>query len=245
MSLNTTKTVREIVFESPNATRIFEKLKIDYCCGGNRQLPEACAAAGVEVGEVVRLLEETSLADVQADGTKDFKSAPLIDLMTYIVDKHHVFTREELERIGALLDKVCSVHGQNHPELLALKPLFRELSNDLAPHMFKEERVLFPYITQLEEATTNNRPMPMPPFATVRNPVRMMMMEHDTAGDLLRKIRETTKDFATPPDACISYQTLYRAMEALEQDLHQHIHLENNILFPRAVEMEEASCKFY
>jgi regulator of cell morphogenesis and NO signaling len=237
MSLNATKTVREIAIESPHATRIFEKLKIDYCCGGNRPLSDACAAGSLDVDEVVRLLEESAESDGQVEGT-DFKTAPLSNLMTYIVDKHHTFTREEIARIRGLLDKVCSVHGANHTELLTLRSLFQELANDLAPHMFKEEQVLFPYIARLEEAAEHNRPVLPPPFGTVRNPVRMMMMEHDTAGDILRALRETSKDFVPPADACISYQTLYRAMEAFEQDLHQHIHLENNLLFPRAVVLE-------
>ena len=239
ISIDTTKTVREIVVESPDATRIFEKLKIDYCCGGNRPLTAACAEAGVAVGEVMRLLEESAKLDGPA--ATDFQTASLTELMSYIVYKHHIFTRQEIERISALLDKVCFVHGHNHPELLALQPLFQELADDLMPHMFKEERALFPYIERMEGALKNNLQMPHPPFGTVRNPVRMMTMEHDKAGDLLRKLRETSKDYALPADACISYQTLYRAMEAFEQDLHQHIHLENNILFPRALQMEDAA----
>lgn len=238
MTLSTTKTVREIAVETPNATRIFEKLKIDYCCGGGKSLDVACTEAGIEMEEVMRLLEESAARTGQTEETALFRTAPLTELMTYIVDKHHVFTREEMQRITALLGKVCSRHGENHAELLTVQSLFQELANDLTPHMFKEERVLFPYIEMLEEAVRENRPLEPPPFVTVRNPVRMMMMEHDTAGDLLRKIRETSRDFALPPDACISYQTLYSALEEFELDLHQHIHLENNILFPRAVVME-------
>ncbi|HUE83073.1 MAG TPA: hemerythrin domain-containing protein [Pyrinomonadaceae bacterium] len=150
-------------------------------------------------------------------------------------------TRQEMDRLRSLLEKVCSVHGQNYPELLTVQALFRELCMDLTPHMFKEEQMLFPYIERMEEAAKNGHEISAPPFGTVRNPVRMMMMEHDTAGDLLRKLRETSSDYTVPKDGCISYQTLYQAMEAFEQDLHQHIHLENNVLFPRAVEMEDAT----
>lgn len=247
MTISATKTVRELAIETPNATRIFEKLKIDYCCGGNRPLAEACAAAGASVEDVLRQLEEAARRESaqyggqSSDGVTDFQSASLNALTSYIVEKHHVFTREEMERLTALIAKVCSVHGQNHPELLKIQTSFQELCDDLAPHMLKEERVLFPYISMMEEAANNSRPIPQPPFGTVRNPVRMMMLEHDTAGELLRSIRETSKDFTVPEDACISYRTLYQALEALEQDLHQHIHLENNILFPRAVEMESAA----
>jgi regulator of cell morphogenesis and NO signaling len=239
MTLNQMKTVRELAVEMPNATRVFEKLKIDYCCGGQRPLTEACAAAGVPLEDVLRLLEESG-GSAGAQESVDLKTMPLTSLMHYIVDKHHVFTREEIGRLNALLDKVCNAHGQNHPELFEIKRLFGELANDLEPHMFKEERILFPYITGLEKAAAQGGPPMPPPFGTVRNPVRMMMLEHDTAGDILRGIRQASREFAVPPDVCISYQTLYRALEAFEQDLHQHIHLENNLLFPRAIELEDA-----
>ena len=145
-----------------------------------------------------------------------------------------------MERLEALLAKVCGVHGQSHPELFHIQTQFGKLRADLEPHMLKEEHVLFPYITLLEQTKVQNAPAPSAPFGTVRNPVRMMMSEHDAAGDILRAIRQASSDFTVPPDACISYQTLYRALKELEADLHQHIHLENNILFPQAVEIEHA-----
>ena len=129
-------------------------------------------------------------------------------------------------------------HGENHPELFRINVLFRELGADLETHMTKEERVLFPYVIRMEAATKQHIPLFRPPFGTVANPVRMMMLEHDRAGELLKEIRALSSDFVPPGDGCISYQTLYTALAALEKDLHQHIHLENNILFPRAVEME-------
>lgn len=238
MTFTETKTVRELALEMPNATRVFERLKIDYCCGGGKPLSAACEAAGIPLADVVRLLEESG-QKIETGEATDFQTASLASLTRYIVDKHHVFTREEMARLTALIEKVCNAHGQNHPELLQIQTLFRDLANDLAPHMFKEERILFPYITELEAAAAGRRPLMPPPFGTVRNPVRMMMMEHDVAGDILRKLREASSDYTVPPDACISYQTLYGALEAFEQDLHQHIHLENNILFPRAVEIED------
>lgn len=238
MTLTGTETVRELAIEMPNATRIFEKLKIDYCCGGGQPLNEACVAAGLSVEDVISMLEEAGRKDENQEAV-NFQDAELGNLMRYIADKHHTFTRDEIERLTALIEKVCNAHGQNHPELSNIQSLFRDLSNDLTPHMFKEERILFPYIAELERAASAGRPPVPPPFGTVRNPVRMMMMEHDAAGDILRKFREASANFTTPPDACISYQTLYRALEAFEQDLHQHIHLENNILFPRAVKIEE------
>lgn len=238
MSLETNRTVRELAVEMPNATRIFEKLKIDYCCGGHKSLGDACAAAGVDAEEVVRLLEEMNQSGDQSATSTDFQTLSLTELASYIVDKHHTFTRQELERLDALLEKVCSVHGANHPELMKIKPVFQNLRAELEQHMLKEERVLFPYMERMEGAFDKRQPLPAPPFGTVRNPVRVMTQEHDAAGECLREMRDLSLDYAVPPDVCISYQTLYTALEALEADLHQHIHLENNILFPRALEME-------
>ena len=240
MMLESTKTVREYALEMPGATRIFEKLGIDYCCGGGKSLAEACAKAGVAVDEVLGSLERTEHSD-ETSASEGWQTASLAELIKHIVEKHHTFTREELARLEALLAKVCGVHGQNHPELFRIQNLFQELSRELDPHMLKEERVLFPYIIQMEEAAKNNRTLPAPPFGTVRNPVRVMMAEHDAAGDILRKMRAASSDYTLPEDACISYQTLYSALAALEADLHQHIHLENNILFPRAAETEASA----
>src|SRR5688500_15417170 len=238
MNLNTTKTVRELALEVPNATRVFERLKIDYCCGGGRNIAEACHAVGVPLDELSRLLDEAGAGREEA---RDFTAGPLSDLVRHILDTHHVYTREESARIQALLEKVCTKHGENHPHLAGLRELFLKLDADLQPHMFKEEQVLFPYILRLEAAAAAGAPAPFAPFGTVNNPVRMMMFEHDTAGDLLREIRESASDFRAPEDACMSFRALYGALEAFERDLHQHIHLENNVLFPRAVELEAAA----
>jgi regulator of cell morphogenesis and NO signaling len=236
--ISSDRTVREVVLELPQAARVFEKLKIDYCCGGDTPLGEACATAGVEVANLERMLEEVGQAEVQGNGSLDFRKATLSELVGHILDKHHVYTREEMARLEPLIDKVIGAHGGNHPELLGLGGLFQQLCADLKPHMFKEEQILFPYIVEMERASFQNRPAPFAPFGTVNNPIRMMMMEHETVGDLLRELRALSSNYTVPPDGCISYQTLYQALEAFEQDLHQHIHLENNILFPRAIELE-------
>jgi regulator of cell morphogenesis and NO signaling len=237
MTLNTTKTVREVALEVPNATRVFERLKIDYCCGGGRQISEACAAVGVPLDQLSQMLDEACAAPREA---QDFTTGPLSDLIRHILDTHHVYTREESSRIQALLEKVCAKHGENHPALLEVRAAFLRLDADLQPHLFKEEQILFPYILRLEAAATAGASAPFAPFGTVGNPVRMMMFEHDTAGDLLREIRAAACDFQVPGDACMSFRALYRALEDFEKDLHQHIHLENNVLFPRAVELEAA-----
>ena len=239
MTINATKTVRDLATEIPGATRVFEKAGIDYCCGGGKTIEEACAAAGVSVDEVVRSLDQSTQGGASDAGTR-WQTEPLSKLTSYIVSKHHVFTREELERLDQLAAKVCSVHGQNHPELLLIKGQFHDLKRDLIPHMQKEEMILFPFIEQMDAAVSDGKPPPVPVFGTVQNPVRMMMIEHDAAGEILKRIRQLSDGFAVPEDGCISYETLYKALEMLELDLHQHIHLENNILFPRAVEMERA-----
>ncbi len=236
--INSAMTVREVANELPAATRLFESLKIDYCCGGNRPLTEACASAGVEVDDVLERLQIANQPGAQANGTIDFQSLSLPELITHILETHHVFTKQEMARLQLLVQKVISAHGEKHPELHKVGSLFAQLCADLDPHMFKEERVLFPYIEALARAGVDKRPAPFAPFGTVNNPVRMMMREHDTAGEILRELRSVTSDYTTPEDGCISYRTLYEALEAFEKDLHQHIHLENNILFPRAIELE-------
>lgn len=234
-----TKTVRQYALEIPAATRIFEKLGIDYCCGGNKSLADACGKAGVAVDEVLSSLATSARSDVTF-GDEEWHTASQTELIAHIVENHHAFTREELQRLDALLGKVCGVHGENHPELFSIQDQFGKLRGDLEPHMLKEEHVLFPYIIRMEEAAVANQPLPAPPFGTVRNPVHVMMAEHDTAGYILGRMREASSDYTVPADACISYKTVYSALIALEADLHQHIHLENNILFPRAGELEDA-----
>ena len=170
---------------------------------------------------------------------RDWQTEPLADLVAHIRDTHHAYTRDALARITQLLDKVCSVHGANHPELRGIQTTFAALRQELSMHMMKEEMMLFPYIVRMEEAVLADEPVLPPPFGTVRNPVAMMMREHDGAGEDLREIRAASNGYTAPADGCITYQTLYRALAEFEADLHQHIHLENNILFPRALTMEQ------
>ena len=237
MNLATDRTVRELALEIPGATRVFENLGIDYCCGGKRSLADACAMAGVTFEDVQKSLELNTASHAEWE-EPNFHTATLEELTNHVVRKHHSFTRLEIGRLNALLEKVCTAHGENHPELFNINLLFRELAADLETHMTKEERVLFPYVIRMEAATKQHVPLFRPPFGTVANPVRMMMLEHDRAGELLKDIRVLSSNYTPPSDGCLSYQTLYTSLEALEKDLHQHIHLENNILFPRAVEME-------
>jgi regulator of cell morphogenesis and NO signaling len=238
MTLATTKTVGEIAVEMPGATREFEKLGIDYCCGGSRSLGQACVEANIPVDEVLARLG-ASTASAQSDSDKDCQKQLLADLIGHIITTHHVFIREESPRIEALAAKVVGVHGKNHPELLQVQQIFSALAEELRVHLMKEEQMLFPYISLMEESRLAGEPAPPAMFGTVVNPVRMMMQEHDGAGEALRALRSVTADYTVPDDACISYRTLYGALDRYEADLHQHIHLENNVLFPRAVAMED------
>lgn len=241
MNLNTAKTVRELALEIPEAPRILERFGIDYCCGGNRSLEEACSASNIQVEEVLDSLELAAHTAHANEKERNWQSEPLAELVAHINHTHHKYTREEIARLGPLFAKVVSVHGKNHPELELVGRIFRELGQELTTHMMKEEMVLFPHIVRMEESVIQKEPVVPPPFGTVQNPVAMMMHEHDSAGEALRAMRQATAAYTPPSDACISYQTLYTALESFEKDLHQHIHLENNILFPRAIEMESGN----
>jgi regulator of cell morphogenesis and NO signaling len=236
--ISSTTTVREVAVQIPESTRLFETLKIDYCCGGNQPLTDACEAAGVEVDNVIAMLTALSRTDTTGKDTLDFQQLSPTELINHILETHHVFTKSEMDRLTALIAKVSTVHSANHPELFKVANLFQQLCEDLRPHMFKEEQVLFPYIVALEAARTNHGHHPFAPFGTVNNPVRMMMMEHETAGSILHELRALTSDYKPPADACTSYETLYRVMDEFEKDLYQHIHLENNLLFPKSIELE-------
>lgn len=238
MSVTATKTVRELAVDEPGAARVFEGLGIDYCCGGKQTLEQACNAAGVQIGKVMDALEAAKSSAHAPSSQINWQSVPLSDVIAHIKKTHHQYTRQEILRISPLFQKVCSVHGKNHPELRQLQAVFEDLAQELSTHLMKEEMVLFPYIERMEESVLQHEPVLPPPFGTVQNPVAMMEHEHDSAGNALRSLRTGSNDYSAPPDACVSYQTLYKALAELEGDLHQHIHLENNILFPRAVAME-------
>jgi regulator of cell morphogenesis and NO signaling len=238
MSLRAEKTVREAAVESPEATRVFEKLGIDYCCGGNKSLEQACTALNLSVDEVLDSLDAAAQAARAKQQGVNWQNEPLADVIEHIIASHHKYTREEVARLKPLLQKVCSVHGKKHPELEKMQNTFHELAQELSTHMMKEEMVLFPYIVRMEEAFIQKEPVLPAPFGSVGNPVAMMIHEHDLAGIALRTIRQSSTGFTPPADACISYQTLYKALADLETDLHGHIHLENNILFPRALDLE-------
>ena len=239
MTMTAEKTVREFALQNTTATRVFEKLGIDYCCGGNKSLAEACRASNLSIDQVIDSLEMAEQAEHAAKKDRDWQTEPLADLIAHIKNTHHKYTTAEMARMVPLLNKVCAVHGKNHPELQQIQASFQSLVLELTTHMMKEEQILFPYIVRMEEAIIQKEPVLPPPFGSVQNPVSMMEHEHDSAGNALRDMHKASCSYAAPDDACISYQTLYKALADFEADLHQHIHLENNILFPRAIAMEK------
>ena len=242
MNLSANRTVRELAIEIPNATRTFEKLGIDYCCGGGKSLSDACMHAHLPVDDVLRALEQGGSFTPATEGSlPDFTNGALGSLIEHIVTTHHVYVKQEIPRLQQLLHKVVSVHGKNHPELGKIQQTFQGMAAELASHMMKEENILFPHIVALENAVSNGRPKPRPMFGTLSNPVRMMELEHDSAGAAIKSISELRGNYTPPDEACFSYKTLYSALKEFESDLHQHVHLENNILFPRAIAMESGN----
>jgi regulator of cell morphogenesis and NO signaling len=231
------RTVREFAVEIPQATRLFESMGIDYCCGGGKSLQDACVSANVSVDEVVSKLLVSAKESRPAQNS-DWSTARLSELVDYIVTKHHVYVRQELPRLEQLLNKVASKHGEKQPELKRVQNIFRAVSQELSSHLTKEEQILFPYVKELETSRGSSTRMRAPMFGSVSNPVHMMEIEHQSAGDALRELRKITNGFVAPEEGCFSYQTLYRGFAEFETDLHQHIHLENNILFPRTIQLE-------
>jgi len=240
MSVTMEKTVRELALEQPGAARVFESFGIDYCCGGKQSLEQACRAASVPVDKVIDALEVAQHSGNATTSHINWRAVPLADVISHIKNTHHKYTREEIARLGPLFDKVCSVHGERHPELFELRGTFQGLAQELTTHMMKEEMILFPYMERMEESVIQKEPILPAPFGTVQNPVAMMEHEHDSAGSALRTLRATSNGYTAPPDGCVTYQTLYKTLAEFEADLHQHIHLENNILFPRAIALENA-----
>jgi len=234
------KTVREIAIENPATVRIFESLGIDYCCGGRRALGEACERAHVALPEVLEMISKAGSQSGSPERDQ-WSDAPLGDLIQHIVSRHHSFVRQEVPRLEALLEKVVKRHGDVHPELCSIQAFFSALGQELFAHMMKEEHILFPYLEKMEAAALGNEGFPVSCFGTIQLPIARMLADHDDAGELTAKIRALADGFQAPEGACPSYRGLYHGLEEFERDLHRHIHLENNILFPRAVEMERGS----
>jgi regulator of cell morphogenesis and NO signaling len=227
--------VGKIVAQQPGAARVFEKYHIDYCCRGGTTLSEACASEDVDLREVVTEIEQLSRTRDSSEEV-NWSEASLTELADHIVDTHHRFLSTELPRISGLIGKTVNAHGDKRPELSKVAETFRLMREELESHMAKEENILFPAIRTLE---TRHDSVSFP-FGSVANPIGMMEHEHDDAGSALRRLRELTENFTPPRDACPTYRAMLDSLQNLEQDLHRHIHKENNILFPRAKELEQS-----
>lgn len=236
------KTVGQIAAEMPPTIPVFERLGIDYCCGGDRLLSQACAARGLSAEEVVAQLE--AAASSSPPPPRDWTRASLAELMDHILETHHEYLRAELPALESRLARTLEAHGQTHGALLGeLGSVYRGLQEELYAHMHKEEMILFPAIRQMEEAASQGRSAPGTPFGSVSNPIRVMRFEHDHAARALARMREITNGYALPADACATWQALYEGLQQLETDLLHHIHLENNILFWRAAALEAAGSR--
>jgi regulator of cell morphogenesis and NO signaling len=228
-----TSSVGELARRNPRWIRVFEQHGIDYCCGGDRPLAEACRASGVDLGVLTHELEHAEHMPLHEEDV-DWSTLPLRALVRHILEKHHSYLRRELPRLGSLLEKVVDKHGPKNAAFRELSSVFSALESELTSHMRKEETVLFPWVCGMEATRT----IDSAPYVTVRKPIHVMEDEHRFAGDALARIRWLTNDFVPPPDACPTMQALYAGLEELELDLHRHIHEENYILFPRAIELE-------
>lgn len=222
-------TVGDWVTTHPATSRVFERHKIDYCCGGGRSLEEACRSAKADVQVVLADLSDISSRG-QSDDEVDFTSQSLAEMCDQIEATHHEYLKGELPRLTQLVEKVVSVHGDQHSWLAQFGESFRQLREELVPHMFKEEQILFPAIRTIEQTGK----MPAFPFGSVDNPIRMMEHEHDVAGQALRDLRAASLGFTLPEGGCNTFRAMLDGLRELEADLHQHIHKENSILFPRA-----------
>lgn len=219
--------VGKIVAKDYRKAIIFRSHGIDFCCGGKKSVEEACQEANVSTAELLNELQEI---DLKKDTVQDFENMPLDDLINHIVEKHHQYTKKTLLELEPLVKKVAMVHGDWRPELRKIETVFQDLVAELIPHMQKEEIVLFPAIKALLKGGAS-------PFDqnSIGHPISMMEYEHDMAGNLMKEIRTLTDDFILPKGACATYTVVYKVLEEFEADLHQHIHLENNILFPKVV----------
>jgi regulator of cell morphogenesis and NO signaling len=234
-----TKTVAEIAAGSLAAVKVFERFGIDYCCGGKRPLDEVCLEKGLSSETVHR--ELAAAAAQPAPEQRDWNTVPLRELIAHIVEKHHEFLKRELAPLGervAKVERVYSARPEAVERVAGLSEVFEDLKFELLAHMRKEEMILFPAIEACEAAANANRPLPPLPFGSVGNPIHMMELEHESAGAALASLREITRDFDIPEYACVTYKAMLSGLRELEEDLHMHIHLENNVLFPRALKLE-------
>lgn len=237
MELNQEQIIGELVAQDYRAASVFKKYGIDFCCQGNRTIQDACENNGLDSKVVLTDLEEVIKAKDEA--ATDYKSWPIDFLADYIEKKHHRYVEEKVLEIKPYLSKLCKVHGERHPELFEIQEEFNVSAGEFAAHMKKEEFILFPYIRKMAKAKHEGLNFAAPHFGTVQNPVQMMMNEHNDEGERFKKIERLSNHYTPPQDGCGTYKVTYALLKEFEQDLHLHIHLENNILFPKAIDLEK------
>ncbi|MCF8258869.1 MAG: iron-sulfur cluster repair di-iron protein [Flavobacteriales bacterium] len=238
METTTSKTIGEMVAENYRTAPVFKKYGIDFCCKGGRSIEDACAQKGMDPNPLLADLER--VAERPAGDVPDYNTWPLDRLADHIEKVHHSYVENASLEMRPFLDKVCNVHGDHHPVLFEIRREFYACAGELAQHMKKEELILFPQIRKMAQAVASGGTIPPAPFGTVRNPIAMMMEEHEIEGDRFERISELTEGFNPPEWACNTFRVTYSLLKEFQDDLHAHIHLENNILFPKAVEMEAA-----
>lgn len=232
------KTVGEIVASNYKTADVFKKYGIDFCCGGKVGLAEVCNQKSISLADIENDLK--NLAN-QTENAHDFDRWQPDFLVDYIVNQHHTYVRENIPVIVQYAQKVARVHGENHPETIEINQLFQEVAMELDAHLQKEEKILFPYIKQLMAAKNESNACVVSPFGTIANPIKMMEAEHETAGDIFKKIDALSDNYTPPATACNTYRVLYAKLQEFETDLHKHVHLENNILFPKALRLQKSS----
>ncbi len=235
MNINKNTLVSNIVTDNYKTATIFKKYGIDFCCNGNRTITEVSKEKNVTSDT---LISELLTANDSTYSSDNFQNWELNFLVDYIYNNHHLYVEKNIPEIAFYLEKLCKVHGMQHPELFEIKTLFNESSSDLTKHMKKEELILFPFIKKIAEAIKSSTELIKPHFGTIQNPIAMMHHEHNGEGARFRKIAELSNNYTPPEDACNTYKTAFSLLRAFEEDLHKHIHLENNILFKRAVAVE-------
>ena len=233
----TLETIGEMVVRDYRKAQVFKKLGIDFCCGGKKTVEEVCKTKGLDVDRVKAELDSVS-AEVEPTGN-DYDNWKLDFLVDYIVNTHHQYVKSSVQFITELANKVSSVHGQHHPEVVQVAEIFNRLSKDLSLHLVKEETIVFPFIKGLIVDGKSGSKSQSAAFDSIQTPTQMMEVEHEQAGEDMAEIRSITDDYTLPADACTSYRVLYNKLQQFENDLFNHVHLENNILFPKAIALEK------
>lgn len=231
------RSIGSIVADDYRSAAVFTAHGIDFCCRGGRSLEEVCRANTLDPAVLTKEIEQALARDPST--ADDPRTWPLAKLVDHIEEVHHRYVETRVPVLQQYLDKLCTVHGDRHPELFSIRDEFKGCAGAMVAHMKKEELLLFPFIKQLEKAKASGTPAPVPHFGTVNNPVRMMMEDHDAEGERFRRIDALSGGYVNPPDGCATYSTALNMLHEFEQDLHRHVHLENNILFPKAVALEE------